>query len=163
MSITGSWYHAEYAPQDSTGLVGGGIDEAAPFGGTLSELFEAGASPFLGRPSYERYRKLFFKNEGGNDIEDCVAFWADLEHAEQMKFAFEKSTDDTSTNSVTRPAGYDEADFLNPVGLINASGLPSSTIAAGETRAFWIWQELPAGLTAETGALARLAIAGNAL
>lgn len=161
MPITGSWYKAAYTPQDATGLVGGAIETGSPLSGSLSELFEHGYSPFLGRDPYERFRKVFFQNEGGSQITDAVAFWADLEHVEQMKFAFEQTPGDTSTNSATMPAGYATGDFYGSIGLLNAVDIPSSPIETGASVGFWVWQYLPPGLTPETGALARLTVAGN--
>lgn len=159
--ITGNWYHATYAPQDATGTVGGSINTGSVLGGTLSEIFEPGASPFLGRPDYERFRKVFFRNEGTLPVNDAVAFWADLEHVEQLKFAFEKTPGDTSTNSATMPSGYATGDFYGNIGLVNAVDVPSTPIETGEAVGFWLWQNIPAGLTPETGALARLSVAGS--
>lgn len=161
MSIVGNWYQSEHSPQDATGLVGGAADTGAPLVGALSELFEPGHSPFLGRPSYERFRKVFFKNEGALGVSDAVAFWADLEHAEQMKFAFAKSASDTTTNSTTMPAGYLTGDFYGNIGLLNGVDVPTSPIETGDSAGFWIWQRIAPGLTPETGTLARLSVAGN--
>jgi hypothetical protein len=158
--ITATWYRAQMSPQDATSTVGGNIDTGEPISGVLDEIFEPGASRFLGRTPYQRFRKIFFRNEG-NEITDAVAFWADSQHVEQMYFAFEQTPGDTSTNSVTMPSGYETGDFYSAVGLINAIDLPSQTILANTGQVgFWIMQIIPNGLTDETGALASLAIAG---
>ncbi len=160
MAITATWYRAINSPTDATSLVGGAIDTGSPLTGSLDELFEPGASRFLGRTPYQRFRKLFFKNQG-NQITEAVAFLADSQHREQIYFAFEQTPGDTSANSATMPSGYETGDFYNAIGLSEAIDLPVATIAAttGEV-AFWLMQLIPNGLSDETGALASLAVAG---
>jgi len=161
MAITGEWFKSEYFPHDATSIVGGarGTD---PLTGLLGEVFEAGKSKMLGRGTYERFRKIFFLNEG-NEISDAVAFWADLQHIGQLRFAFEKTPGDTSDNSATMPDGYTSGDFVCPVGLIDAVGCPNGGVipaATGEV-GIWIMERIPEGLSSETGGIGRLRLAGD--
>jgi len=161
MAITGEWYKSEYFPHDATSIVGGGRGTDL-LTGLLSEVFEPGKSKMLGRGTYERFRKIFFLNEG-NEISDAVAFWADLQHIGQLRFAFEKVADDTSTDSATMPAGYTSGNFLWPVGLIDAVECPNGGVilaATGEV-GFWIMERIPEGLSPETGAIGKLRLAGD--
>lgn len=158
-SITGSWYQAEYATTAQTGNVGGAIDEGNAISGLLDEVFPAGASRFLGRPVYEQFRKVYFKNTG-NEVTEAVVFWQDLQHVDHMRFAFEQVADDTSTAD-TMPAGYVTGDFYGNIGLVNGVDVPGGTIAASTGQVgLWIWQRIPNGLPAETGAIATIRIAG---
>ncbi len=161
MALTGTWYRSLSFPQDATSTVGGAIDTGSPVTGNLDEIFELGASRFVGRPVYQRFRKIFFRNEG-NAVSEAVAFLQDSQHREQIKFAFEQTTGDTSTNSATMPAGYETGDFYDAIGLEYGVELPNSGALAATTgtQGFWLWEYIPDGLSDETGALARLAIAG---
>jgi hypothetical protein len=164
-TLTGQWYKAEDTPLNDTDQVGGAIDLANPMTGLLSELFEVGRSKALGQGYYDRFRKIFFRNEG-NDVSEAVAFFQKLQHIDQLRFAFEKSADDTSTNSATMPAGYVAGDFESPVGLIEATGgigqiPPDGTLTGLESVGMWVWQRIPEGLSPETGTLGVVRIAGN--
>lgn len=159
-TITGEWYKAQYSPLNRTSIVGGSRS-SSPLTGLLGELFETGKSKMLGRGSYETFRKLFFLNRG-NALSDAVVFWSDLQHADQLRFAFEKTPGDTSTNSATMPSGYTTGDFFSPIGLIDAEDVPTNPIPAttGEI-GLWLMLRIPDGLSPETGALGRLRIAGD--
>ena len=164
-TLTGQWYKAEHSPKDATSQVGGGIDVSSPMTGFLGELFEVGRSRALGQGAYDRFRKIFFRNEG-NDLSDAVAFFQSLQHIDQLRFAFEQGTDDTSTDSETMPSAYAEADFISPVGLIEATGgigqiPPSGALTGYGSIGMWVWQRIPEGLSAETGTLGVVRIAGN--
>lgn len=159
-TLTGQWFKSTLSPKDRTSTVGGSRS-TNPLTGLLSEVFEVAKSKMLGRGSYETYRKIFFLNEG-NAISDAVMFWADLQHSDQLRFAFEKTVGDTSTNSATMPSGYVSGDFMAPVGLIDAENIPLNPIPATTgTVGVWIMQRIPDGLSPETGALGRLRIAGD--
>lgn len=155
--ITGQWFKAEYTPQDETSQVGGDPDYGAPMTGFLGELFEMGRSPALGEGAYYRYRKVFFQNQG-NDISSGLAFFQSLQHIDQLKFAFEKASGDTATDSETMPAGYVEDDFTCPVGLGFATGF--GTLTGLGALGMWVRQRVPEGLTSETGTLGVIRIAG---
>jgi hypothetical protein len=159
MALDVTWWRAQYHPQDATSIVGGTTGNAQ-ITGLLDEIFESGASKFLGRTPYQRFRKVFVRNEG-TEITECVAFWANLQHVEQLGFAFEKVAADTSANSATMPTGYVTGDFYSVVGLEDAVDVPGGSLGpTGDYLGFWIMQTIPNGLTSETGALAQLAIAG---
>lgn len=159
--ITGAWYKSENFPYDDESLVGGARSEDL-LTGLLSEVFEPGKSKMLGRGTYERFRKIFFLNEG-NEITDAVLFWADLQHIGQLRFAFEKEPGDTSVDSATMPEGYTSGDFVWPVGLIDGVLCPNDGVipaATGEV-GVWIMERIPEGLSPETGAVGRLRLAGD--
>jgi hypothetical protein len=154
-----TWWRAQYHPQDATSIVGGTTGNAQ-LTGVLDEIFEEGASRFLGRTPYQRFRKIFVRNDG-DEITDCVAFWADMQHREQLAFAFEQTTGDTSVNSATMPSGYETGDFYSVIGLEDAVDVPGGTLGAtGDYLGFWLMLTIPNGLTSETGCFNRLAIAG---
>jgi len=157
--ITGAWYIAEDNPADVISQVGGAIDLANPVQETLNELFLVeGYVPYLGQADHIGHRKVFFRNEG-NTLTQAVAFWQDLEHAEQYDFAFEKSADDTTTDEATEPAGYLTGDWHNDIGLINGISLPGD-MTGNEALGFWLRRTIPAGISPDTGAFANLAVAG---
>lgn len=160
-TLTGTWLKAEFFPHDAVSIVGGAIG-LDPFTGLLSEAFEVGKSKALGRGSYERYRKIFFRNDG-NDVDDAVAFFQTVQHLDQIRFAFEKVASDTSVDSATMPAGYTTGDFVSPVGLIDAEPFPvaKNPLVTAGTIGFWLMQRIPEGLSPETGAVATLRIAGD--
>lgn len=159
-TLTGQWFKSTLFPKDRVSTVGG-TRSSTPLTGLLGEVFEAAKSRMLGRGSYETFRKIFFLNQG-NEISDAVAFWGDLQHADQLRFAFEKTPGDTSVNSATMPSGYVSGDFTAPIGLIDAKPVPTNPVPAltGQI-GFWIMQRIPDGLSPETGALGRLRVAGD--
>lgn len=162
MALNVKWYKSQNHPTGQTGLVGGTINTGAEIAGALDEVFPQGASRFLGKPVYEQFRKVFARNEGATPITEAVAFFEDLEIADQLKFAFEKTPGDTGADCSAMPSGYNTGDFQNVVGLINGVATPNGgTIAAltGEV-GFWLWERIQNGLNAETGVYASLAIAG---
>jgi len=164
MPITGAWYKAANSPLDATSPVGGGIDVTSPLTGYLSELFEQGVSNLLGQGDYVRYRKIFFKNEGGNSLSQAKAFFEVLQHIDQLKFAFEKSPGDSSANSETMPTGYVTGDFVGPVGYVEGTGIPGGIVTGGGgTLGFWLEQRIQPGLSLETGALGRIGLGGALL
>lgn len=161
MSITGSWYESEFNPADTTGVVGGSRS-ATELSGLLGELFPDGYSPMLGEGPYQRFRKIFFLNEG-NEITEAKAFFQAMTHIDQILFAFEKVPGDTTDDTLTMPDGYVEGDFVSPMGLIEGETVPPGGIIPATTGevGFWIWEYIPEGLSPETGALGRLRIAGR--
>lgn len=161
MSITGSWYESVSNPSDTVSAVGG-ARSANPLGSLLGDLFEEGYSPILGEGPYERYRKIFFLNEG-NEITGAKAFFQSLTHIDQLLFAFEKTPGDTAANVLTIPTGYLEEDFISPVGLLEGETVPNGGVIPATTGevGFWVKLYIPEGLSPETGALGRLRIAGR--
>ena len=161
MSITGFWYLSEFNPHNPTGIVGGARG-AVKLVGLLGELFEQGYSPILGEGAYERFRKVYFRNEG-SEIAGAKAFFDTLTHIDQLAFAFQKTPGDTSTNILTMPGGYTGGDFTTPIGLPNGKDTPHGGIIPANTGevGFWIREHIPEGLSPETGALGRLRITGR--
>jgi hypothetical protein len=161
MSITGAWYESTLNPANTSDPVGG-ARSANPLSGLLGELFEDGYSPLLGEGPYIRYRKVFFLNQG-SALVDAKAFFHSLTHIDQVSFAFEKTPGDQTVNTLTMPAGYTTGDFSCPVGLVEGISIPGGggvPATTGEV-AFWIREYIPEGLSPETGAFARLRIAGR--
>jgi hypothetical protein len=161
MAIDGRWFKSLSNPADTTGTVGG-ARSGTELLGVLGDLFEEGYSPMLGEGPYERFRKIFFLNEGP-ELSEAKAFFQSLTHIDQLLFAFEKVPGDTSDNVLTMPDGYTEDDFVTPVGLFEGVDTPGGGIIPANTGevGFWIWQYIPEGLSPETGALGRLRIAGR--
>lgn len=161
MAITGEWFKSEFFPHDRTSVVGGARSNDL-LTGLLNEVFEPAKSRMLGRGTFETFRKIFFLNEG-NEISDAVAFWADLQHIGQLRFAFEKVPGDTSDDSATMPDGYTSGDFVWPVGLIDAVECPNAGVIVALTGevGFWIMERIPEGLSPETGGIGRLRMAGD--
>jgi len=161
MPITGSWYKAENYPLDNSSLVGGGLDSSSPLTGFLGEYFEPGVSNLLGQGDYLRYRKIFFRNDGGEDLSQAKAFFEVLQHIDQLKFAFEQTPGDTSPDSTQMPSGYVTGDFVGPVGYIDGTGVPGGTITGGGgSVGFWLEERIQPGLSLETGALGRIGLGG---
>lgn len=158
--LTGTWYKSASWQTGDSGVVGGAIDTGEPITGLLDEVFPMAASRFVGRPEYERFCKIFFRNEG-NAVSDLVFFFADQEHPGQIKFAFEKTPGDTGLSPTGMPSGYSEDDFIEPIGLSETTGQDGFSLANNESQGLWLWQAIPDGLNSETGALSRLAAAGD--
>lgn len=158
--LTGTWYKSANWQTGLSGVVGGAINTGAALTGLLDEVFPLGNSRFVGRPEYERFCKVFFRNEG-NAVSDLVFFFSEQEHPGQVKFAFEKTPGDTGLSPTGMPSGYTEDDFLEPIGLEDTTDQDGFSLAHNASKGLWLWEQIPDGLNSETGALSRITAAGN--
>lgn len=158
--LDGTWYKSANWQTGDSGTVGGSINTGEPLTGLLDEIFPLAASRFIGRPEYERFCKIFFRNEG-NAASDMVMFFADQEHPGQITFAFEKTPGDTGASPTGMPSGYTDEDFIEPIGLSETEDQAGFSLATNASKGVWLRQVIPDGLNSETGAVSRLAVAGD--
>lgn len=109
------------------------------------------------------FRKIFMTNHEAVDLLSPEVYFDGLEYPDQISFAREASSDDTTTNPYVMPSGYSSSDFMSPTSLEDRVALfaDSSDLAASADAAIWIRIKAKAGLTADANAIGTLRVRGT--
>ena len=162
MALKIGFYPAEShnTTASTTGLVGGSIDDASVLSASLNSFLPEGVSDYIGQPDRLRFQKIFVKNTGAVTINNPKIFLNNVKHVGQIKLATGSLTD-SNTNATGYPAAYSSNSFFEPIGIVNATGIGTGSIAAGESIGIWVKQTISNNLPTETGASTTIGIIGE--
>jgi len=165
LSLDIKFYHA--ADEDLGGAIDTGnlIGTAASTGvqnSPVGELTDTITSALDGGAITSYFKKVWMKNEDGNDIANPTLFFSMLSYPGQLSFAREKSANDTTASQLTMPSGYVDGDFLSPNSYDDRVPLfaDTSALTNNSTGAVWVRIQVPAGMTADPSAALRLNFIG---
>jgi len=162
MALNVAFYRSSNWNTGTSGTVGGAI--SSPLTGvasTLSEVFPEGVSDYIGQDPRVRFQKIFVKNEVGSDISNVKVFLNDVKHPGQIQI-FTGSATDIATTPSSYPTSLSASDFIEPIGLVNATGLGiANPLGIGASFSLWIKQSIPSNLPTETGASTTIGIVGE--
>ena len=138
----------------------GGTETTTSVGATLGDVFPEGVSDYIGQDARLRFQKIFVKNAGA-DITNPKIFLNDVKHPGQIQI-FTGSATDTGATPSSYPDGLSASDFIEPIGLVNATGLGiDNPLATDASFSLWIKQSIPANLPSEVGAATTIGIIGE--
>jgi len=161
MALNVAFYRSSNWNTGASGTVGGTFP-GSPTGvaSTLSEVFPEGVSDYIGQDPRVRFQKIFVKNEG-SAISNVKVFLNDVKHPGQIQIFTGNATDIASAPS-SYPTNLSASDFVEPIGLANATGLGIANPLGGTASfSLWIKQSIPSNLAAEIGASATIGIVGE--
>lgn len=136
----------------------GGTQTTTSVGAALSDVFPEGVSDYIGQDAQLRFQKIFVENTGSATITNPRIFLNNVKHPGQIQIAT-GSTTDTHAN----PTGYpvSSANFIEPIGIINATSMGVSDLNSGSSFSLWVKQSIPANLPSEVGASTTIGIIGE--
>ena len=138
-----------------TNTVGGAI-AGTTVGATLSDVFPEGVSDYIGQDARLRFQKIFIT--AGTAITNPKVFLNNVKHPGQIQIAIGGATD-----SHANPTGYpvSSGNFIEPIGIVNATSMGIPDLGATESFSLWIKQSIPANLPSEVGASTTIGIIGE--
>lgn len=149
-------YHAEYNPNNLTGVVGGDIGTSL-LSGYIGELFYEITSPPSGLDTTEyQYRKVFIRNTH-TTTSYYTRVWIDAaEHIEQLSLATPTGLVDSSPTPTDQPTGV--SGWTTPENY--AEGLSLGTLTVNGYTGLWIRQSLSGITSPDPYATFRLYVGG---
>ncbi len=164
MALNVTFYQSANWNIVSSGGVGGATT-ATLVGTTLSDVFPEGVSDYIGQDDRVRFQKIWVKNTygDGTDINNIKVFLNNVKHPGQIQIATGNGND-TGSSPSSYPDSLTASDFVEPIGLVNATGFAiSNPLTDGSSFSLWIKQSIPANLPAEVGASTTIGIIGEAV
>jgi len=149
----GFYKSADWPDETGAGTNGGAVDLGAGLVGAIHEIFDPAESSYLGGPDHTIYRKIFVRNEDGNNMQDAAAFLHNTKYPGMITVALEKSGSDTSADPTTIPGGYSAGDFVEADGQTGAlaKSLGGADLAVSASLGVWLKLNVTAGLQEADG------------
>ena len=138
----------------------GGTGTDTSVGSTLGDVFPEGISDYIGQDARLRFQKIFVTNTGAATITNPRIFLNNVKHPGQIQIAT-GSTTDTATTPSSYPGSLSASDFIEPIGLVNATSMGVSDLAKDDSFSLWVKQSIPANLPAEVGVSTTIGIIGE--